>query len=114
MVTHHEQAVFREYEQQGTGLKPNLATVGWVRQGGGHGRVGGAQLAWELLGLQKGDSRRREGARGALSGAERGLSVECGHGEQGFSPRGRSSLEFANACTKLYSTRAPERNSREE
>ena len=111
MVTHHEQTVFRENEQQVRGLKPKMATVRWV---GRHGRVGGAQLTGGLLGLLSVDSRRREGAQEALSGAERGLRIECRQGEQGFRPRGRPSLGFADACTKLYSIRAPERDSCEE
>ena len=81
--------------------------------GGRHGRVGGA-AHWGLLGLLSVDSRRREGVQEALSGAKSGLRVECRQGEQGFRPQGRPSLGFADACTKLYSIRAPERDSRME
>ena len=56
-MTHLEQTEFREYEQQGTGLKPKQRKAGFRQvgeAGGRHRRVGGAQLAWELLGLPKG------------------------------------------------------------
>ena len=41
MVTHHEQTVFREYEQQGTGLKPKQGESGYrqVDEAGGWARA---------------------------------------------------------------------------
>ena len=49
MVTHLEQTVFREYEQQGTGVEAE-AKGSWLPSGveavGGRGRVGGGAARW--------------------------------------------------------------------
>ena len=84
MVTHHEQAVFREYEQQGTGLKPNLATVRWVRQGGGHGRVRGGRSSLGNYSDYKKATAGGEKGRGELCRGRIGVYwLSAGMGSKG-------------------------------